>query len=445
MSRLPPGGALVVRPIHPEERRAWREHMDRHHYLGCGRLVGERIRYGAFWGGQVVGLLAWAGAALKCGVRDRFIGWDEATRIAKLGFVVNNVRFVILPGAEQRNLASRILGANLRRLSMDWVAAYNHPVHLAETFVDATRFRGTCYRASNWALLGETRGWARHGAGYRHHGDSKLVFVYPLSRGALEFLRTAEPQATEVRRVRMIDVETLPLRGRGGLVEEFEGIVDFRKRRGVRFSVCAILSIAACATLSGAKSFAAIAQWASEIPRELLERLGCRRKRPPSEKTYRRVLGAIGVEEFETRVGQWFANTSAPQRQIAVDGKTARGSAHGESPPTQLLSAFSQEEGVVLAERRVSDKTNEIPCVKPLLKDLDIEGTVVTADAMHTQKETARFIVEDKKADYLFTVKDNQPGLRDDIALLHLEAFPPSGDHDEQGARPDRGAQAVGE
>ena len=130
---------------------------------------------------------------------------------------------------------------------------------------------------------------------------------------------------------------------------------------------------------------------------------------------------------------------------MAVDGKVVRGSADGESPATHLLSAFTHEEGSVIAQKRVADKTNEIPCVAPLLEDLDIEGAVVTLDAMHTQTETARFIVEEKKADYLLTVKDNQPTLRADIELLHLEAFPPSGDNGEQGARPAGGAPVVGE
>jgi len=437
---------LVVRPIVAQERRAWRQHMACYHYLGCGRLVGESICYAALLGGQVVGLVAWAAAALKCGVRDRYVGWDEATKAAKLGFVVNNVRFLILPN-QQKNLASRILGANLRRLSADWKRAYGHAVHLAETFVDARRFRGTCYRASNWQLLGETRGWARSGATYQHHGAKKLVFVYPLSGHGLAFLRAPELVEKEVRRVSMIDVEKLPLKGEGGLIEELEALPDFRKPRGKRFSLSCILSIAACAVLSGMKSFIAMAQWAREIPEDQLKRLGCRRKFPPAEKTFRLVLGRMGAEAFEERVGQWSARTAdLPGEGIALDGKTVRGSADGETPPTHLLSAFTHTEGVVLQESRVTpDKTNEIPCVNPLLEDLEIEDSVVTADAMHTQKETARYIVEDKKADYLFTVKGNQPGLCADIDLLHLEAFPPSGHHGEQGARPDRNTPALGE
>jgi hypothetical protein len=440
------GQNLVVRPVLAGERRAWREHMARYHYLSFGRLVGESIRYVAVLGGQVVALLAWAGAALKCGARDRFIGWDEATKAAKLGLVVNNVRFLVLPWVQQKNLASCILAANLRRLSSDWQEAYGHPVYLAETFVDARRFRGICYRASNWLELGETRGWARCGGTYRHHGERKLVFVYRLSPGAVEILRARESKEPEVRRFSMIDVEKLPLRGEGSLLEEFEALPDFRKARGKRFQLFSILSIAACATLSGARSFVAMAQWASEVPRDVLLRLGCRRKKPPSEKTYRRVVNAIGAEQFEQAVGRWFARQTALRGEgISIDGKTVRGSADGEAPAAHLLSACTHQEGVVLAQERVSEKTNEIPCVVPLLKDLDIEGSVVTGDAMHTQKETARFIVEEKNADFLFTVKDNQPSIRDDIQLLHLEAFPPSGHLGEQGARSDRDTPAVGE
>jgi hypothetical protein len=437
---------LIVRPIVAQERGAWREHMECYHYLGCGRLVGESLCYVATLGDGVVGLLAWAAAALKCRARDRYIGWDEATKAVKLGLVVNNARFLVLPEVSQKNLASRILAANLRRLSGDWERRYGHPVHLAETFVDARRFRGTCYRASNWRLLGETRGWERSGASYRHHGERKLVFVYPLTPHAVEELRRAETERSEVKRFRMIDVERLPLKGKGGLVEVLEEMADFRKPRGVRFPLWSILAIAACATLSGAKNFAAIAQWGKEVPREVLLRLGCRRKKPPSEKTYRRVLNRFGVEQFEEKIGQWFAQqTSAEGQGIAVDGKVVRGSADGESPATHLLSAFTHEEGSVIAQTRVADKTNEIPCVAPLLENLDIEGAVVTLDALHTQTETARFIIEEKKADYVLTVKDNQPTLRADIDLLHLEAFPPPGENAQQGAWPGGGAPAVGE
>jgi hypothetical protein len=143
-------GDLVVRPIQPAEQMGWRLHMERYHYLGCGQLVGESLRYAALVGGELVALLGWAAAALHNTPRDRYIGWDSTTRARQLPLVVNNVRFLILPWIRVRHLASRVLAANLRRLGRDWQAVFGHAVLLAETFVDVARFRGTCYRASNW-------------------------------------------------------------------------------------------------------------------------------------------------------------------------------------------------------------------------------------------------------------------------------------------------------
>lgn len=110
---------------------------------------------------------------------------------------------------------------------------------------------------------------------------------------------------------------------------------------------------------------------------------------------------------------------------IAIDGKTLRGSHHGSQKGIHLLSAVIHKEGVVIAQEEVGEKTNEIKHVKPLLKNIDIEGAIVTADALHTQKETAKYLVEEKKAHYLLTVKDNQPTLLEDIkCLLDLKKTP---------------------
>jgi hypothetical protein len=113
-----------------------------------------------------------------------------------LSLLANNARLLILPWVRVPNLASQILALNLRRLSADWMAAYGHPVRLAETFVGATRFRGTCYRAANWREVGETRGYSRVGAGYTANGQPKRVFVYALDRHAqAELSAPCEPSA----------------------------------------------------------------------------------------------------------------------------------------------------------------------------------------------------------------------------------------------------------
>jgi hypothetical protein len=115
-------------------------------------------------------LLGWGAAALKSRHRERYVGWDAKTKYRRLSFVANNVRFLILPWVQVRHLASVVLSRTLRRLSADWEQRYDHPILLAETFVDLARFRGTCYRAANWIHLGTTRGVGRKGAGFEAHG-----------------------------------------------------------------------------------------------------------------------------------------------------------------------------------------------------------------------------------------------------------------------------------
>jgi hypothetical protein len=181
--------AIEVRPIEPEERLGWRIVMDRFHYLGWKAGVGERVEYAATIGGELVGLLGWASAALHVPARDRRIGWDEATKRRRLRFVVNNVRFLVPPWVRVNNLASRVLALNLRRLSADWQRAWGHPVYMAETFVDSSRFRGTCYRAANWVHLGMTAGRSKRGNQYRRGSVPKAVFVYDLRRNAGTLLR----------------------------------------------------------------------------------------------------------------------------------------------------------------------------------------------------------------------------------------------------------------
>jgi hypothetical protein len=411
---------LGVRPIRADEVLGWRAHMERFHYLGDVALVGESLRYVAHVDGEWVALLGWGAASLRNGPRDRYVGWDEATKKAKLALVVNNARFLILPWARRPHLASRVLGANLRRLSRDWEEVYGHRVVLAESFVDTSRFRGTCYRASNWVCVGETKGWSRSGSGYRFNGQPKAVWLYPLRRDFKAQLCAAADPCTRKEGLMVIDVEKLPLHGQGGLFDILREVPDPRMRRGVRHKIQSLLATAICAVLAGARSFTAMGEWAAEQSRETLERLGSKRGRAPSERTYRRLFDSIDVEDLDRRTGRWIAEQHRLLRGagLALDGKTVRGSGDADKPALHLLGAIVHGRGTVVAQVAVESKTNEITQVEPLLDGLDIEGVVVTADALLTQREIARHLVEDKHADYVFTVKDNQPTLRKDISDL---------------------------
>ena len=181
---------LQVRPVVPEERLGWRVYMERFHRLGDRPMVGEHLLYAAILDGEVVALLGWASAAFRAPLREAYVGWDELTKRRRLHFVANNVRFLVLPWVRVKCLASRVLALNLRRLSADWQQVWNHPLLLAETFVDA-RYRGTCYRAANWIHLGQTAGRSKRGNQYLHGATKKGLFVYPLHRHATRLLREA--------------------------------------------------------------------------------------------------------------------------------------------------------------------------------------------------------------------------------------------------------------
>lgn len=198
-------------------------------------MVGESIRYVAAIGYRWVALLAWGVAALKNRHREAWIGWDEALKWRRLHLIANNSRFLILPEVRLKNLASKTLATNLRRLSRDWQERYGHPILLVETFVDLSRFRGSSYRAAGWIPLGETRGFARSGSGYRAHGRPKMLFVRPVHSDVQRMLGAAfSPPVVSDRKekIAVIDVNRLPLEGADGLIDLLKTIVDPRKRRG---------------------------------------------------------------------------------------------------------------------------------------------------------------------------------------------------------------------
>jgi len=181
-------GPSCLEVVNGQNSYLWDYLVYHYHYLGLPKLVGEHIRHLVFIDGQVVACLAWASAAWKVKDRDHFIGWDEPTKRRNLYLIVNNTRFLILPWVKVKYLASKVLSLSLRRLSADWQKSYAHPVYLAETFVDVSRFKGTCYRAGNWVEVGQTKGSAKRGNNYRYHGKPKAIFLYPLHPHFRRFL-----------------------------------------------------------------------------------------------------------------------------------------------------------------------------------------------------------------------------------------------------------------
>ncbi len=422
--------SLFVRPIKPEEEDTWDELMSRHHYLGFNRLVGKSLKYVALLHGKWVALIGWATSAFKCAPRDQWIGWSAQQQYRRLKYVVNNQRFLILPGVRIRNLASKTLALNVRRLSGDWGAVFAHPVVLAETFVDQKRFSGTCYRAAGWKALGRTRGFGYRSGKYYYHGQTKTILVRSLRPDAREllsaFFLSPELKGDEWS----VDLNQLRIRGPDGLWERLQRLKDPRKARGIRHDQTCILAVAVCAVLSGARSFVAMGEWVQSLSQKQLQRLGCRyhedkrRYIPPSEPTIRRMLQTIDAYQVDETISTWLDSHSEGDA-ISVDGKTLRGARGRNGQPLHLMAALLHKEGVVVSQKEVGDKTNEIKAFQPTLRPLDLEGKVVTADAMHAQKEHASYLVQRKGADYLFTVKGNQKSLLQDIKMLQKDDFFP--------------------
>ncbi|MFP4392003.1 MAG: Druantia anti-phage system protein DruA [Desulfohalobiaceae bacterium] len=171
---------LEIRQVSGYTKLVWKHLLQRYHYLGCPRIVGEHLCQAAMLGDQIVACLAWGSPAWKIAPRDQFIDWDEDTKRKNLHLVTSNVRFLIPPWVQVKHLASKVLALSLKSLRLEWKKLYGHSVYLAETFVDVSRFQGTTYKAANWIYLGQTKGSAKRGNSYSFHGLKKAIYVYPL-------------------------------------------------------------------------------------------------------------------------------------------------------------------------------------------------------------------------------------------------------------------------
>jgi hypothetical protein len=162
--------------------------MEEHHYLGYEQPVGEQLKYLVWSEGRPIACLAWSSAPRHIGSRDRYIGWDAAARRSGIRFIAYNTRFLILPWVRVEHLASHILGRMVARISDDWQQMYGHPIYFLETFIDPERFRGTCYKAANWVLMGRTTGRGKQSNSYVPNRSIKEVLGYPLTKRFRELL-----------------------------------------------------------------------------------------------------------------------------------------------------------------------------------------------------------------------------------------------------------------
>jgi hypothetical protein len=429
---------VTVRLIEDFEQVRFDFLIEQKHYLGSSKVVGRSLRYVAELDGEWVALATFSAASLHLKARERWIGWSPRQRARRLDFVVNNSRYLILPERERLpNLGSRVLGMILRRLRRDWEERWGNPIFAVESFVDETRYRGTCYRACGFEAVGATAGFKRDSRDfYTEHSEPKQLYLRELEPGARNLLqrgRWPEELARHERQVagpcpwRASDLESL--------LDRFRELKDTRRGHGLRHRQPFVLACAATAVMMGAGSYKAIEDTCMKFTQRQLKALGCPRNaegvyRPPSDSTFYRVLSKIDTHHLDRIIGDWLLKQEiSTLERLAVDGKTLRGSSRADGKPLQLLSAVTHHLRLTLAQVPIDKKSNEIPAFPKLIRDLPpIEHTVVTADAMNCQQESARVVTQERGWDYCFGLKGNQSGILETAQrLLEKQAFPPSG------------------
>jgi hypothetical protein len=398
------------------------------HYLQNAHLVGERLRYVAESQGQWVGLMTWSAGCFHLKHREAWISWNPKQKKRRLPLVVNNSRFLILEGFHVPNLASRFMKLALARLSQDWQNAYGHEVLIAESFVDSQKYQGTCDKASGWTLLGQTQGFQRARPDfYQAHERPKQLWVRELRPGARTILRgrNLPPalQALEAKHPPECPQEPAQLRP---MRRFFEGLSDWR-HGSFDFALSSLVAVTVCALLCqvclGQRDLAAFAADLTDAQMEALgfprdwSRRG-RHYRPPSESSFFRLLSHLPSRELEKSLLAWQDTVLGPRDshgdQVAVDGKELL-----NSQGLEIASAYSVQDGRWLGSELVAQGSNEIPAVQAWLRRAEIEGSLVTADALNTQTETARIIVQERGADYLLPVKGNHKGVQENVQQLH--------------------------
>lgn len=432
-----------VRVVLPQELARCRQEVCEKHYLKTADLVGEQLWYVAEYQGQWLALLGWCAAAYHLKGRDSLIGWNATQRRARLSLMANNARFCLLAAVgEHPNLASYVMGQCLQRLSEDWQEAYGHPILAVESFVDTQLFRGTCYKATGWKAVGCTAGFRRVSEDfYEAHDRPKQLFVRELAKHAARKLRARQlPEALAGYERKVRPNCLLPGAQATDLWQLLHTQVpESRNVRGMRHKQATVLCILFAYLLSGGQGgHRGVALFARDLSPTQRAAFRCRfnsktrRYEVPGENCIYRVIKAVPVLKFQQAIWAWQKQRlgSDDGDVVVLDGKAVRG-----SQGTQLVGAINARSGRPLGIEAVADKSNEIPAAQTLLQRLDLDGTIALMDALHTQVETARSIVQEGGGNFVMVVKGNQGTLRDECENLLPEDFSPSAFDGQRGAR----------
>lgn len=328
--------------------------MQAHHYLGSLPKIGNTLWYVASTEGQWLSLLSFSAPALKCAARDQWIGWRYRHQYDRLNLVANNSRFLILPGCHHKNLASQILSQCKRRIQQDWLTRFGYPLLLLETFVDPERFHGTIYRASNWTLVGSTRGYRRTREGYSERTESaKLVFMQPLQRNACALLSRPlldDRYQTGKARMKLTAEQML------SLYDFFKDIDDHRRAQGKKHQLANILALSAAAILCGMRGYKDISLWVQSLGDKARSRFKCRKRQGqyevPSRTVIRDALINVNPDQLDLALNAWNAQFGSQDESLAIDGKTMCNAIDDQGRQTHIMSAIGHQSGQCYTQKK---------------------------------------------------------------------------------------------
>jgi hypothetical protein len=421
-----------------------------HHYLHDATLVGEQLRYAISYQGHWLGVATWSGAAFHIKDRDEFIGWDFEQCRRRRPLLANNSRLLILPECHYPNLISRFMKLMLARLSADWLERWGHPLAVVETFVDPRLYQGTAYKVSGWSHLGKTAGWKRDAADfYLKHDAPKQIWVRELVKNARVKLRAAQlPPEWAVVETQARPRCTRTVKEIRSLLEALrQELPEFRRAQALGYPVAGLVCLVVMAMATGVRRGPDdLADYADTLSQPQLRALRFRQHqqsglhRCPKRTTFIRLLAGVDATVLERILLQWQQRLTGPIQDnlVIVDGKKMR---HGGVEMVNATNGQGQFLGGVMTQ----DKSNEIPAARQLLARLDLCGKIVLADALHTQVETGQLVLYEQGADYLMTVKANQPTLQTTLQdLFDQQVFPPTGQVANSGAPTGAQSRAVG-
>ena len=428
------GGPAVEVRVAAASDIAWfdRQLADRH-YLGAGRPVGDYLRQIVAVRGTPAALVVWGPACYALKDRDQWLGWSANQRVERQKLVVQNRRFLVLAAkGAAPNLASQTLAAALRALPAQWRERFGYRPLLAESFTDPAAYEGTCYKASNWVPAGTTAGYSRHRADfYVAHERPKRLWLHPLDPQGRAQLRAAQVPADCQPGLIAPPAGVLPVT-QPELLSLFEVLqrAPDPRARNTRFRIGSVLTLIALALLAGRRDIAELARFAQTLSQPQRRLLGLPRKKAtkafyqvPTYAVFYAVLTRLDNEAFATLLCDWLqARAGTLPAALALDGKMIRHHiglltlAQHEDGAPQAVAVYDQKEGTPRCEQTAATA---------LLEKLPaLDQKLVTADALHCQKTTARLVVE-KGGDYLLQIKGNQPGLLAQAQALAALPGPP--------------------